>query len=256
MSRLQLVPVNLQSRTTNPTTPTLRAGDMYWNSTAGEIRVYNGTAWVVADFAANTVTLTNKTINLTSNTLSGTLAQFNTACSDADFASLAGSETLSNKTLASPVVTTAITLNATGELRLADTDSSNYVGFKSPGTVAANRIWTLPAADGTNGQVLSTNGAGTLQFTSGAGTVTSITAGTGLSGGTITTSGTIALSTPVAVANGGTGVTTSTGTGNNVLSADPTLSGTVTFSGQISMTAVGAVGNMKDFQTLQIMNGI
>ena len=40
MSRLQLVPVNLQSRTTDPTTPTLRAGDMYWNSTAGEIRVY------------------------------------------------------------------------------------------------------------------------------------------------------------------------------------------------------------------------
>lgn len=37
------------------------------------------------------------------------------------------------------------------------------------------------------------------------GTVTSVTAGTGLTGGAITGSGTIALSTPVAVANGGTG---------------------------------------------------
>lgn len=39
------------------------------------------------------------------------------------------------------------------------------------------------------------------------GTVTSITAGTGLTGGTITGTGTVALSTPVSVANGGTGIT-------------------------------------------------
>lgn len=70
MSQLQLVPLNLQSRTTDPTTPTLRAGDMYWNSTAGEIRVYTGAAWVVASFSANTQTLTNKTISGSSNTIS------------------------------------------------------------------------------------------------------------------------------------------------------------------------------------------
>ena len=46
-----------------------------------------------------TDTLTNKTVNLSSNTLSGTIAQFNTALSDADFATLAGSETLTNKTI-------------------------------------------------------------------------------------------------------------------------------------------------------------
>src|SRR3990167_3125857 len=57
-----------------------------------------------------TQTLTNKTINLTSNTLTGTTAQFNTALSDNDFATLAGSETLSTKTLASPMITGAITL--------------------------------------------------------------------------------------------------------------------------------------------------
>ncbi len=48
---------------------------------------------------ATTDTLTNKTINLLSNTLSGTLAEFNTALSDADFATIAGSETLTNKTI-------------------------------------------------------------------------------------------------------------------------------------------------------------
>jgi hypothetical protein len=57
-----------------------------------------------------------------------------------------------------------LTITAAGEIRLADTDSSNYVGFKAPGTVSANNIWTLPAADGTNGQVLSTNGSDVLSW--------------------------------------------------------------------------------------------
>ncbi len=45
-------------------------------------------------------------------------------------------------------------LKATGEIRFADTDSSNYVSFKAPGTVAANRAYTLPAIIGNAGQVL------------------------------------------------------------------------------------------------------
>jgi hypothetical protein len=63
-----------------------------------------------------------------------------------------------------------LTLNATKELRLADTDSTHYVGFKSPGTVTTNKIWILPAADGTAGQALSTDGSGNLSWaTSGGG---------------------------------------------------------------------------------------
>ena len=61
-----------------------------------------------ADFAslAGSETLTNKTINLSSNTLSGTVAEFNTALSDDNFVTLTGSETLTNKTLTSPTLTT------------------------------------------------------------------------------------------------------------------------------------------------------
>jgi hypothetical protein len=73
-------------------------------------------------------------------------------------------ETLSNKTLSSAVATTSLTLNATAELRLADTDSSHYVGFKAPETVSSNKIWTLPASDGTSGQTLSTDGSGALSW--------------------------------------------------------------------------------------------
>ena len=59
---------------------------------------------VKAFVTSGTVTQTNKTLNLSNNTLSGTKAQFNTALSDADFATIAGSETLTNKTLTSPVI--------------------------------------------------------------------------------------------------------------------------------------------------------
>ena len=49
--------------------------------------------------ATGTTTLTNKTLALGSNTVSGTTAQFNTALTDGSFATLAGSEALTNKTI-------------------------------------------------------------------------------------------------------------------------------------------------------------
>ena len=55
-------------------------------------------------------------------------------------------------------------LNAQGDLRFGDADSSNWVAFQAPATVAANVTWTLPAADGTAGQALTTNASGTLSW--------------------------------------------------------------------------------------------
>jgi hypothetical protein len=66
------------------------------------ITLPNATGTVV--LKDTTDTLTNKSVSLTTNTVTGTLAEFNTALSDADFATLAGTETLSNKTLTSPTV--------------------------------------------------------------------------------------------------------------------------------------------------------
>lgn len=77
-------------------------------------------------------------------------------------------------TTASTGAFTTLTVNAANDLRLADSDSSNYVGFKSPATVNTNVIWTLPVSDGTNGQVLSTNGSGILSWTSASGGITDI----------------------------------------------------------------------------------
>ena len=64
-----------------------------------------------------------------------------------------------------------LTLNAQAEIRLGDSDSSNYVGFKSPGTVASNLIFTLPSADGTSGQALVTDASGNLSFAAAGATV-------------------------------------------------------------------------------------
>ena len=77
--------------------------------------------------------------------------------------------------------------------------------------------FTLPTTDGTIGQVLTTNGSGTLSFSSaaGAGTVTSvdITAGTGISatGGPITSSGSITVTNTAPMVYPGAGIPVSTG---------------------------------------------
>jgi len=66
--------------------------------------------------------------------------------------------------LAGAAFTGDITLNTARSIRFADSDSSNYVAFKAPATVPSNITWTLPASDGTAGQVFSTNGSGTLSW--------------------------------------------------------------------------------------------
>ena len=68
-----------------------------------------------------------------------------------------------------------LTLNAQAEIRLGDSDSSNYVGFKSPATVGSNLIFTLPSSDGSSGQALVTDAAGNLSFAAAGATITSDT---------------------------------------------------------------------------------
>ena len=63
------------------------------------------------------------------------------------------------------------------EIVLAEqlSEGANIVGFKAPTALAADTIWTLPSADGTSGQVLSTSGAGVLSWaTGGAGGIQSL----------------------------------------------------------------------------------
>jgi len=54
------------------------------------------------------------------------------------------------------------------EIRFSETTANgvNYVGFKAPASLSADKIWILPSADGSAGQFLKTDGAGNLSFDS------------------------------------------------------------------------------------------
>ena len=112
------------------------------------LKVFNGTAFV----SVGSVTIGSTAIELgaaATTTLSG-LAEVNTALVD-----------LVNQ----------------GDLRLHEQTSngSNYVGFQAPAAVTANLIWTLPDGDGSDGQVLQTDGNGVLAW--GEGSTNDITDG-------------------------------------------------------------------------------
>lgn len=151
---------------------------------------FNGTRLTVNDFADSSLTAGRVTYATTS----GNLTDSSTFTFDGSFLTVPG---LKNSGLTSGRVTYAttngqltdaagltfngttltatagsfgdVTLTAQGDVRFADSDSSNYVAFQAPATVASNVTWTLPATDGTSGQFLSTDGAGILSWATASG---------------------------------------------------------------------------------------
>jgi hypothetical protein len=89
-------------------------------------------------------TVTNKTIDLTDNTVTGTLAEFNTAVSDADLVSLAGTETLTNKTINNAIVQgleESWNVAATAATGTVDFDTLTSTAWLYTTNASAN--WTL-----------------------------------------------------------------------------------------------------------------
>ena len=112
-----------------------------------------GTVALTSDItvtASSTNTFSNKSISLATNTVTGTKAEFNSAMSDADFATIAGSETLTNKTLTTPVISSitngAATLTlptSTGTIALT-TDIPAGVVTESGTQTLTNKTLTSP----------------------------------------------------------------------------------------------------------------
>jgi len=96
-------------------------------------------------------------------------------------------QNLSNKTLASPVVTTAAIYDNQGESRYEEQtgNGSNHVGFKAPDAVTSNFIWKLPDGDGDANQVLETDGFGNLGFVDVVAGADLLVTGLGESGSTL-----------------------------------------------------------------------
>lgn len=104
-------------------------------------------------------------------------------------------------------------------------NGSNYVALKSPNTLAANLTYTLPGTDGSNGQVLSTNGSGSLSFIDAAATLSMA----GDSG-----TDTVALLDDTLTVSGGEGIDTAVTNNTITISAEDateTNKGVATFDG-------------------------
>jgi hypothetical protein len=122
--------------TTSATTPTLK----YYDG-ADDISL------ATIDHSANTVNWLDSTVSITglSTTATGTVL------------------TLSD-TATTSTVNLIIDNDKEIRFREATANGTNYVSLSAPASLSADLTFTLPSADGTVGQVLSTNGSGVLSF--------------------------------------------------------------------------------------------
>lgn len=127
----------------------------------------------------DTQTLSGKSISLSSNTITGTVSEFNTALSDGDFATLAGAEALTNKTIDGDLNTiqdvSAGSLKSSATSRIFGRKTAgagvgeevtlsellDFVGSAAQGDILYRGAsgWVRLGA-GTSGHFLKTNGAG------------------------------------------------------------------------------------------------
>ena len=160
--------------------------------------------WYEAVGTAATQTLTNKTLTspvLTTPQINDSSADHQYVFSSANLAAdrtislplltdndtfvfLAHTQTLTNKTLTSPVITggsinntpigastastvvaTQVDITAQGDLRLQDSAGGQYVALQAPATLSGSYTLTLPGDDGTANQVLQTDGSGVTSWT-------------------------------------------------------------------------------------------
>ena len=134
--------INIGSAANDGTGSSLRAGGDLINDNFNEIYTALGDGSTLSSgfvTASSTTTFTNKTLDLggTGNTLTGSLAEFNTALQGDSFVSLTGSETLTNKTLTTPTIaeidaTGDFTIDATTDIVL-DADGADVI-LKDAGT--------------------------------------------------------------------------------------------------------------------------
>lgn len=68
-------------------------------------------------------------------------------------------------TTPSTVVATQVDITSQGDLRLQDSSGGEYVALQAPSTLGASYTLTMPTTDGDASQVLTTDGSGTLSWT-------------------------------------------------------------------------------------------
>jgi hypothetical protein len=80
----------------------------------------------------------------------------------------------SNKAIDELFVGNALSTGGQIKFNEGTNNGSNYVGLKAPNSIASSITFTLPDSDGSNGQILVTDGSGNLSFTDAAATTFTI----------------------------------------------------------------------------------
>ena len=146
----------IQTTHSGTSRPTGAVAGQIWldttSATSPTLKYYDGAddiSLATIDHSANTVNWLDSTVSVTglTTTATGTVL------------------TLSDSSLTSSV---NLILQNQKEIRFSETTANgvNYVGFKAPASLSADKIWILPSADGSAGQFLKTDGAGNLSFDS------------------------------------------------------------------------------------------
>ena len=194
----------------------------------------NATGTIVLEATGST--LTNKSIDLGNNTISGSLAEFNTALQDDSFAGLAATQTLTNKTLTSPVLNTGVSGSAILDEDNMASDSATQLATQQSIKAyvdAVSTSFTLAADSGSND-------------TFNSGDTLTLAGGTGIDSTVSNNQVSFAIDSTVATLTGSQTLTNKTLTTPVIAEIDATGDFTLDAVGDISLDADGGNIYFKD----------
>ena len=142
----------------------------------------------------------------------------------------------SNKAIDEIFIGNAAAAGGTLKLNEGTNNGVNFIGLKAPNSVTTSTTFTLPDGDGSNGQLLTTDGSGNLSFTSAAAGTFTLAADSGTDD-TFTTGNTLTFA-------GGTGIDTTVSDDQISIAIDSTVttnSGTQTLTNKTIDTASNTI---------------
>lgn len=182
MAQAGYTPIQLYYSSTTSNTPSagnladgelainITDGKLFYKDNGGVVRVIAQTSSVtnVSSISFGSTGLTPSTATTGAVTVAGTLATGNGGTGLTTFSAnqvfYASSTSAVGQSSNLTFDGSNLQVGSRGDVRFGDSDNSNWVALQAPATVASNVTFSLPSADGTNGQAIITDGSGNLSF--------------------------------------------------------------------------------------------